>query len=243
MEAKNIIRELCPPILWRGLSAVRRRIARAGSSYSSLKIGATLNPHHVSQTGQDLAPYWDSAMAEVLEKWGEGNAWSEIQFLMASSRGRVLDIACGTGKVMELLSRYINIEVYGCDISDFLIQRAVDRGIPRERLSVCDATRTGYDDNTFDLAYSIGSLEHFTGDGITNFVAECYRITRSNSFHMLPVSRSGENEGWVKLTQSYHNNSVKWWLEKFGRSYKSVCVLDSRWEDSISVGKWFVCFK
>jgi hypothetical protein len=58
---------------------------------------------------------------------------------------------------------------------------------------------------------------------------------------MVPVSKSGKDEGWIKTIQSYHNNSTEWWFEKFRASYNTVIVLDSRWQDKISNGKWFIC--
>ena len=57
---------------------------------------------------QDLNVYWDPKMADLLEKWGEGNAWHEIDFLMANCHGKVLDIACGTGKNMMQLAKFLN---------------------------------------------------------------------------------------------------------------------------------------
>ncbi len=191
---------------------------------------------------QDLDIYWDPEMANILESWGENNAWLEIKYLIATCHGRILDIACGTGKVIELLSSF-DCEIHGCDISDFLIQKAIDRGIPGTRLKVCDATKTGYVDDFFDYSYSIGSLEHFSNKGIDEFIQEAYRITRYNSFHMLPVSRSGANEGWLTTLQSFHNNSTEWWLGRFKQAYSKVYVLDSSWEDDISTGKWFICLK
>jgi SAM-dependent methyltransferase len=192
---------------------------------------------------QALDVYWDPKMAAVLETWGIGNTWNEIQLLLVNARGTVLDIACGTGTVMEILAPYHNIEVHGFDISDFLIQKAVERGIARERLRVTDATHTDYADDAFDYGYSIGSLEHFTEDGIRAFVTETHRIIRTASFHMVPVSRSGRDEGWMKTLQSFHNNSVDWWLARYRVAYPTVHVFDSAWHDRISVGKWFVCMK
>ena len=192
---------------------------------------------------QDLNVYWEPKMADLLEKWGVGNAWHEIEFLMVNCHGKVLDIACGTGKNMEQLAKFSHLDLHGCDISDFLIQKAVARGLREENLKVADATKTGYTDDEFNYSYSIGSIEHFTEEGIAALVAEAHRITRKASFHMLPVSKSGTDEGWLKTYQSAFNNSVEWWLTKFHRSYKTVHVLDSLWKDSISVGKWFVCVK
>jgi hypothetical protein len=192
---------------------------------------------------QDLGLYWDPKMAAILETWGIGNAWNEIQLLLANVRGKVVDIACGTGKVMTMLAPYPALEVHGFDVSDYLIQKALDRGIPRDRLAVADATKTPYADDQFDYGYSIGSLEHFTEEGILQFVSETYRITRFASFHQIPVARSGRNEGWMKTHQSFHNNSVAWWVERYRSAYPTVHVLDSAWNDKISVGKWFVCVR
>jgi ubiquinone/menaquinone biosynthesis C-methylase UbiE len=186
--------------------------------------------------------YWDSEFGEVLEAWGEDTVWKEILLLLACCHGRVLDIACGTGRTMELASRLPRIEVHGCDISDALIERAVKRGIDRARLAVCDATSTDYRAAWFDHAYSIGSLEHFTEEGIEQVIAECRRVTRGAAFHHMPVSESGRNEGWMKTIQSFFNNSAEWWVEKFRRQYGSVEVLPSTWRDpGRSIGCWFVC--
>mgnify|MGYP000974561973 CR=1 FL=1 len=192
---------------------------------------------------QDLDIYWTPEMAEKLENWGTGTVWSEIQFLMINCKGRVLDIACGTGKTMEILNQNKNIDLFGCDISDVLIGKALERGIDPQHLQICDATKMGYENDSFDYAYTIGSMEHFTEQGITDLLREAHRITKVGSFHMIPVSRSGLDEGWMKTEQSFHNNSVEWWLEKYHSVYENVIVFDSNWNDTISVGKWFLCYK
>ncbi len=230
---KALLKQLCPPIVLRGLIWGRGKVL---SCYPKTQ-GAIL--HHPVR--QDLEIYWNPEFARVLDSWGEGNAWTEIQLLTVNCRGKILDIACGTGRVMEILGQSKDLEVYGCDISEFLINRAAVRGIPSSRLKVCDANHTGYDNDYFDFAYSIGSLEHFTEDGISGFISECHRIVKKTSFHQLPVSRSGQDEGWVKEEQSFFNNSVGWWLERFTRFFPVVRVLDSVWQDDLSLGKWFVC--
>jgi len=230
----KILSQLCPPIILNGLIRSKSIVNKI------LHLNKIKN---VAGDEQDLKVYWDADMARVLETWGEGNAWHEIKFLMINCKGKVLDIACGTGKTLEIISQMPSLEVFGCDISDFLIGKAIERGIKRDHLQVCDATNTGYPDNYFAYAYSIGSLEHFTEDGIARFVSECHRITQKTSFHMIPVSRSGKDEGWMKTYQSFHNNSVQWWMSKYKMAYGSVYVLDSTWNDDISVGKWFICMK
>lgn len=221
------------------LRATAARLQARAKSVAQRLIGRPIGSAAPSE--QDLGVYWDPKMAELLETWGLGNAWNEIQLLLVNVEGKVLDIACGTGKVMTLLAPYPRLEVHGFDISDFLIQKAIDRGIPRDRLTIADATKTGFKDAEFAYGYSIGSLEHFTDDGIVAFAAETKRIIERTSFHQIPTSRSGRDHGWIKTLQSYHNNSVDWWLQRFHTAFETVHVFDSAWQDKISVGKWFVC--
>ena len=235
---KRFFQQICPPVLYAGLASARNKFAnqKSNSLYPDSR-----NPNDFDHQKLDL--YWNPSFAQTLESWGKDNAWLEIQFFMVNCRGKVLDIACGTGKVMEILETFDTLELFGCDISNFLIQKAVERGISANHLMVCDATRTGYSDNYFDYAYSIGSLEHFTERGILAAVSECSRVVKNVTFHHLPIARSGTNEGWISVQQSYFNNSVDWWLDKFKLSYKTVHVLNSAWQDNISVGRWFVCSK
>ena len=59
----------------------------------------------------------------------------------------------------------------------------------------------------------------------------------------MPVSKSNKNEGWIKTFQTFHNNSVEWWEEKFKKEFDYVEIIDSSWNDFISIGKWFLCYK
>jgi ubiquinone/menaquinone biosynthesis C-methylase UbiE len=229
---KALLKGLTPPLMWELASMARRSpVAR---SAAKVRRGS-------AHGAQELDIYWDPDMAELLETWGEDNAWREIRLLLAGRRGRVLDIACGTGKVMTMVQAQPGLEVHGCDISDFLIARAAERGLDAGRLRVCDATQMPYDDDFFDFAYSIGSLEHFTQAGIDQVLRGCSRVVREVSFHMVPVSRSGRDEGWITPYQGYFNNSIAWWTEKARRIFHGVEVFDSTWSDERSLGKWLVC--
>ncbi|MGJ4950099.1 class I SAM-dependent methyltransferase [Bradyrhizobium sp. HKCCYLS20291] len=219
--------QICPPVML----PLLRKAYRA-----SIGRSVVFNPGQ-----QNLDVYWDPVMEQVLETWGEGNVWSEIQLALAGRQGRVLDIACGTGKTMEVLSGEPSLELWGCDISDRLIDRAIERGIHPERVHVGDATKLPYPDGFFDFSFSIGSIEHFTEDGIAAMLAECRRVTRVMAFHTHPVSRRGDNEGWITTAQSYFNNSVDWWLPKYQAQFQHVRVLNSLWSDERSEGRWFVC--
>lgn len=227
---KAMLREWCPPAIWHQLQRIRASVSARARVQGD---GRT----------QDLDVYWDPEMAKVLETWGEGNVWDEIRLLLVNAQGRVLDIACGTGKTMAVLAPMAALELHGFDISDMLIQKAIERGIQPDRLRVADATKMPYRDLEFDYSYSIGSLEHFTETGIDQFVLEASRVTRIASFHMMPTSQSMRDEGWLKTYQSFRNNSPGWWEQRLRKGFAEVVVLPSHWSDQLSVGKWFVCRK
>lgn len=220
-------------------------LAKAGKyAYLRWRVRTRLARQRIkSPASQDLEVYDDPVFANRVSLWGSDNVWDEVQLLLVNCHGKVLDIACGTCPNYAALTRFSQLDLHGFDISASLIQSAVKRGVPQEKVSVCDATKMWYGNDAFDYSYSIGSLEHFTEDGILKFLNESSRVTRYGSFHQIPTSRSGQDEGWLTLDQSYFNNSVEWWLKKFELVFETVYVLDSAWEDPISKGKWFICHK
>lgn len=228
---KELLKNLLPPVLYDACKSLRKPLAKTKTWY---------RPDNTSE--QELGVYWTEDMAFQLENWGKAHTWIEIECLLANCRGKVLDIACGTGVNIIALQRFPQLDLHGFDISDFLIQKALLKGIEPSRLKVEDATKTSYGDKEFAYSYSIGSLEHFTEEGIDQFLQECSRYTSISSFHMVPVSESDQNEGWIRTNQSYHNNSVEWWLSYYRKYFTEVQVINSGYKDlGISAGKWFVC--
>jgi ubiquinone/menaquinone biosynthesis C-methylase UbiE len=202
------------------------------------------NKNSIAKDHQDIEIYNDPITAEKLEKWGRDSVWNEIMLLFNGKNGKILDVACGTGKnILDLKILNPQASFYGCDISQFLINIAASKGIDINNLKCIDATKLDYKENFFDYSYSIGSLEHFTDEGIDNVIEKLYYTTKVASFHMMPVSKKNHNEGWIKTYQTFHNNSVEWWVNKFKKKFKTVYIVDSSWSDFISNGKWFLCYK
>lgn len=193
---------------------------------------------------QDLAIYWDPQFAQLLETWGIGNAWTEIQVLMTGRQGKMLDLACGTGRIWDFLKHNPGLDYFGIDIAPPLIEKAKARGIDPARLKVGDAMKLPYGADSFDYVVTIGSLEHFTEDGIIQLLSETRRVCRGLCFHQFPISKSGRDEGWISPYQSYWNNSIRWWTDKIERVFGSNYVLmQSRWADRLSSGIWFITYR
>lgn len=223
---------LCPPLLL--------NLAKKFYYFFLIKK----NNFSISKKNQDIKIYNNLMTADILENWGEKNVWNEISMLINKKEGNILDVACGTGvNILRLKKINPKASFYGCDISKLLLSRAENKGIKKKFLECIDATKIDYKNNFFTYSYSIGSLEHFTESGIDEVIKKLKLNTSVGSFHFMPVSKRNKNEGWIKTYQTYHNNSVEWWVKKFKKQFKYVETIDSSWNDFISVGKWFLCYK
>ena len=181
---------------------------------------------------RQIAGSWNgdlrAAEFRVFSQWGEDGIIQALLSAIPPDSLRRIFVEFGVSNYTESNTR-------------FLLGKATERGIPKERLTCCDATALPYPAKHFDYSYSIGSLEHFTEEGIHGFMQSCRKVVKERSFHMIPVSRSQKNEGWITPWQSYFNNSTDWWIAKCKATFGKVTVLDSAWQDEISVGKWLIC--
>ena len=62
---------------------------------------------------QELDVYWEDNFKISLESWGEDNVWIEIELLLCTAKGKIVDICCGIGSTMKRLQKYSDIDLYG----------------------------------------------------------------------------------------------------------------------------------
>ena|GEM_PF-2752617 len=106
-----------------------------------------------------LVAYWSQENA-VLKDRGHFHYASCRMFeyyLPGFSGGKILDVGCGHGMMMEHFRRSGN-QVYGIDITSQSIQHNLLQGLTALE---ADARRIPFKDGTFDLVYSLGVIEHF----------------------------------------------------------------------------------
>ena len=225
------------------LSYFRGLLKKFEDSLIRFRINTRLSKSNLKSDpkSQQLDVYYEESFANELAFWGEDNVWREIELLLATKEGKVIDMCCGVGGTIRKLEKYKKLNIHGFDISDFLIKGAIDAGIDKSKLKVANAVETGYEDNSFNYSYSIGSLEHFTEEDIDLFLKETRRITTLGSFHQIPTARDDKFSGWLELDQSYFNMNISWWMHKFKKHFNEVQTIDSSWNDPISFGTWFIC--
>ena len=96
----------------------------------------------------------------------------EICRQVSDRRPRILDVGCGTGANLLMLSKYGEAE--GVDVSEDALAFCRERGLDKVRLGA--AEELPYEDNSFDLVTAFDVVEHMDDDlaGLT----EMQRVLR-----------------------------------------------------------------
>jgi SAM-dependent methyltransferase len=106
---------------------------------------------------------------------------ADICSRVTDRRPRILDVGCGTGANLLMLSRYGDAE--GVDVSEDALAFCRERGLADVRQGAGE--ELPYDDNTFDLVTAFDVVEHMDDD--LAGLSEMYRVLRPGGHVLLFV--------------------------------------------------------
>ncbi|MBN8726466.1 MAG: methyltransferase domain-containing protein [Xanthomonadales bacterium] len=143
----------------------------------------------------------------------------------------VLDIACGTGKWLELMSSR-GAQIHGIDISELAVH-ACERRLPKCDVRLGVAEDLPFADATFDLVTCLGSLEHFLEP--ERALREMLRVAKRDARFLLLVPNSGflpRKLGWYGGTHQVKVREVVRSLAEWDALFTSCGMsVVSRWRD------------
>jgi len=112
----------------------------------------------------------EGAMYDRLEK----QAVAEL-LLTNSSRGKLLDVGCGTGHWSQFFGE-LGLTVTGVDISPEMIRAADEKSINRASFKIADVHHLPFKDETFDVSVAITTLEFARNPaGVIHEMVRCTR--------------------------------------------------------------------
>lgn len=128
---------------------------------------------------------------------------------------KLLDIGCGTGKIMEELSQFG--DVYGIDSSEIALAFCRQRGLTNLYL-VCENKTYPFPDGYFDAICAFDILEHLPCE--ENMVYEIKRIARAGAYVFITVPSFGflwsTHDVALHHFRRYSSGQIKMLLEKNG---------------------------
>jgi ubiquinone/menaquinone biosynthesis C-methylase UbiE len=139
-----------------------------------------------------------------------GRAEAEALRRFLGPDATVLDIGCGTGRVMEHLAPWCR-EVHGIDISERMVQGG------RERLGHLAGVRfhhgngydlAGFEDGSFDVVYSIVALQHMPRMVAYNYLLESHRVLRQGGVLWAYVPNLLRDDAFA----AFHHFSQPWFV-------------------------------
>lgn len=144
--------------------------------------------------GRFGAEYWDGARQYGYGGYRYDGRWRSVAEMMAKYYGlrpgmRVLDIGCGKGYLLyEFIQAVPGLEVMGVDISEYAIQHSKED--IRSSLLLADAAELPFDDRSFDLVVSLGTLHNLAIAKLWGALGEVQRVTRGYSYVMVESYRN-----------------------------------------------------
>ena len=140
-------------------------------------------------TKDDIAKGYDA----IVDKVGlEPRFYDDCIRMHSGYRGKILDVGCGRGFLLEKLKRVAQVgtQFVGLDISPKLVEIARENN-PEARIDVGDAEAMSYKDNEFDFVFMTEALEHM--QDFRKSLSEVKRILKPGGIFIVTVP----NRDWA----------------------------------------------
>lgn len=148
--------------------------------------------------------------------------WRELEFLKDYTHpgDKVFDFGCGNGRLLELIADVPDVEYYGADVSQKLIDIAKDRYVASNadfsKINPIQDTLP-FENNYFNTVYSIAVFHHFPSKEYRGKMArELYRVTKKDGYVIITVWNlfPAAASLWRGKQKKYFKNILKNWLDK-----------------------------
>ena len=121
-------------------------------------------------------------IADDYENSPEGKFTRKFKRLLAEhikldENANVLDVACGNGSLLALLSKEKNINGFGIDLSDRMIKNAIANN-PKMKFYVAGCEAMPFENDTMDVMTVSAAYHHFPD--VKTFAKEAKRVLKEN---------------------------------------------------------------
>ena len=115
--------------------------------------------------------------------------------IKGNAYGALLDVGCGTGFLIDILTKQRTAKYCGVDLSDEMIRVARGKGIRGAAFTVGSADRLPYPDESFDIVTCSQSFHHYPYP--EKAMGEALRVLKPGGLYILSDTGIGGLGGWI----------------------------------------------
>ncbi len=188
------------------------------------------DPEYPKAKAADLAKkwdfdYWDGDRRINYGGYKYDGRWAKVATEMKNHYGikpgdRILDIGCGKGFLLYDFTQVVpGVEVSGVDISSYAIENSLEDVKPN--LQVCSATELPFEDNSFDLVFSINTMHNLYAHELDAALREMERVGKKNKYICVESYRNEEEKTnllyWQVTCEAFNTpEEWQWWFKQTG---------------------------
>ncbi len=170
--------------------------------------------------------YWDGDRRicyggyKYIEGRWENVARDMIKHYKLKPNSKILDIGCGKGFLLFEIQKLLpQAEICGIDISSYAIEHSKEE--IKDKLLVGNATKLPWEDNYFDLVYSIMSLHCLHAYDLIEALREMQRVGKNNKYLCVESYRNEKEKAnllyWQVTCEAFNTPKAwKWWFDQAG---------------------------
>jgi len=169
--------------------------------------------------------YWDGDRKLGYGGYKYDGRWKVVAENMIKHYGlkpgdKLLDVGCGMAFLLYEFKQIIpELEVAGIDISEYAIENAKEEVKPF--LKVADASDLPFEDNDFDLVYSLNTLHNLFCYDLEKALTEIERVAKEYRYLVVESYRNEEEKVnlmcWVLTGECFFSpKEWEWWFDLAG---------------------------
>lgn len=164
--------------------------------------------------------YWDGDRSTGYGGYRYDGRWRTFADDVAKHYGlkpgdRVLDVGCGKGfQLYEFTQAVPGVEAVGIDISEYAIENSKEE--IRPFLKKCSASELPFDDNSFDLVFSLNALHNMYIFDLWKALKEIERVAKGAKYLVVEAYRNEREKVnlmyWQLTCRAFHTPQEWEWI-------------------------------